>query len=228
MAALLCFNEADGKFLWQALHEIPDDGIFHESRPFGLLSNPCVEGARHYYVTPACAVICADNATGKAIWRYDLMKNEKVIPYHCGNCSPLIVDDLLMIVTGNGTDAGAVPSPQAPSFMALDKNTGKPAWRSNLPGDKIIEGQWSNPAVAVVAGKKQVIFPGGDCWLYSLEPKTGKLLWKFNCNPTRGGPQADPDFNPYFVATPAVHDGRCYISLGVTPGDHVSPRNTAI
>jgi outer membrane protein assembly factor BamB len=223
-AIMMCFNEADGKFLWQAVHEIPDDAVFAQSRSFGLLSVPCVEGSKHYYVTPACEVICADNATGKTIWRYDLMASEKVVPYHCCNCSPLIVDDLLMVVTGNGSDEeGKVVSPKAPSFVAIDKNTGKPAWRSNLPGDKIIEGQWSNPAVAEAHGKKQVIFPGGDCWVYSFDVKTGELVWKCNCNPTRGGPKADKDFNPYFVATPVVQEGRCYIGMGVYPGDHPSP-----
>jgi outer membrane protein assembly factor BamB len=220
-AILMCFNEADGKFLWQSAHETTSDGMV---APYGLCSTPCVEGKRHYFMTPLCQVVCADNDTGKDIWRYDLMQEQKVIPYHLGNCSPLIVDDLVMVVTGNGIDEKEekVPSPNAPSFMALDKNTGKPVWQSKLPGAKIIDGQWSNPVLAVVKGKKQVIFPGGDCWLYSFEPKTGKLIWKFNCNPARGGPKADPEFNPYPIATPVVHDGRCYIGLGVFP-DHPSP-----
>ena len=42
---------------------------------------------------------------------------------------------------------------------------------------------WSNPAYGVVKGKAQVIFPGGDGWLYSFEPKTGKLIWKMDLNP---------------------------------------------
>jgi outer membrane protein assembly factor BamB len=220
-AVVMCFNEADGKFLWQSVHETTSA---MDAAPYGLCSTPCVEGKRHYYVTPLCQIVCAENDTGKDVWRYDLMKEQKVVPYHLANCSPLIVDDLLMVVTGNGFDAmeEKVASPKAPSFMALNKNTGKPVWQSNLPGEKIIDGQWSNPVVAVVDGKKQVIFPGGDCWLYSFEPKTGKLLWKFNCNPARGSPKADPDFNPYAVATPVVHDGRCYVGLGVFP-DHAAP-----
>ena len=28
-----------------------------------------------------------------------------------------------------------------------------------------------------------MIFPGGDGWLYALEPETGKLIWKFDANP---------------------------------------------
>src|SRR5205085_11484427 len=64
---------------------------------------------------------------------------------------------------------------------------------------------------------------GGDCWLCSFETTSGKLIWKFNCNPMRDAPTADKEFNPYIVSTPVVHDGRCYVGLGTYPGDHPSP-----
>src|SRR5207245_1744166 len=104
-------------------------------------------------------------------------------------------------------------------FLALDKNTGKVVWQSNLPGDKIIEGQWSNPALARVNGKDQVIFPGGDAFLYGLDVATGKLIWKFNCQPQRPVPPDDKVAN-YMIATPVVQDGKVYIGLGVYPGGH--------
>jgi outer membrane protein assembly factor BamB len=220
-AVLMCFDEVNGKYLWQSVHDTTADGMV---APFGLCSTPCVEGKRHYYVTPLCQVICGDNENGKVLWRYDLMDKEKVVPYHLGNCSPLVVDDLVMVVTGNGnSEENTIPSPKAPSFMALHKDTGKPVWKSSLPGENIIDGQWSNPAVAVVGGKKQVIFPGGDCWLYSFDAKSGDLLWKCNCNPLRGTDKADMEFNPYFVSTPVVAGDRCFISMGVYPGDHPRP-----
>jgi outer membrane protein assembly factor BamB len=213
-AILMCFDEESGKFLWQTVHEIPPDALFNLGRGYGQCSTPCVEGKRHYYLTPGCAMICAENDTGKVIWRHDLMAKDKVIPNHLGASSPLIVDDLVMVVTGNGVDdAGKVASPTAPSFIALRKDTGATAWQSDLPSKTTIEGQWSNPAMAVVGGMKQVIFPGGDCWLYSFEPASGKLLWKCNCNPKRD----DGKFTPYIVATPVVHDGRCYVGLGCCP-----------
>jgi outer membrane protein assembly factor BamB len=226
-AILMCFNEADGKFLWQSVHEIPADSLFNLGRGVGLCSVPTVEGRKHYYVTNACEVICAENDTGKPIWRYDMMDKLKVVPFHLANCSPLIVDDLVLVVTSNGVGEGAesrVASPKAPSFAAFHKETGKLAWQSNLPGENIIEGQWSNPTLAVVDGKKQVIFPGGDCWLYSLEPKTGELIWKMNCNPLRNDPKADDGFTPYIVATPVVHGDRCYVGLGVCPDSGVTLR----
>ena len=93
--------------------------------------------------------------------------------------------DLLFIVTGNGVDEGHIniPAPDAPSFLAVNKTTGKIAWQSDAPGPSILHGQWSNAAYGVVDGQLRSVFPGGDGWLYAFEPETGKELWKFDCNP---------------------------------------------
>jgi outer membrane protein assembly factor BamB len=215
-AVLMAFNEADGKFLWQVTHDYPPDELFSDAISLGLVSTPVVDGKSVFYVTPACEVICVSTA-GKIQWRYDMMKELKVIPYHCGNCSPLVAGGLVLVVTGNGVnDEGNVASPKAPSFIALDKITGKLVWQSNLPGDNIIEGQWSNPTLAKVNGKDQVIFPGGDSFLYGLELETGKMIWKFNCQPQR--PKDEDRATPnYMIATPVVHDNKAYIGLGLYP-----------
>ena len=212
-AVLVAFNESDGKSLWKIVHEFPNDPLFNMALGEGLCSTPVVEGNRLYYTTPGCEVVCA-GTDGQIVWTYDMMQNLKVVPYHLANCSPLIVGDLVMIVTGNGrNEQGGFPSPKAPSFVAINKKTGQLAWQSNLPGEKIIEGQWSNPALALVNGKPQVIFPGGDAVLYSFEPETGNLIWKCDCNPTRAkqGP------NNYFVATPVVVGDKLYVGLGIAP-----------
>ena len=224
-AVLMCFAEADGKFLWQAVHDFPPDETFKEAVPEGLCSAPAVDGKRIYYVTPGCELICADADTGKGIWRLDMMKEFKVVPFHLGNCSPLVAGDLVFTMTSNGTDGdGTVVSPKAPSFIAVNKNTGKVAWQSNLPGDRIIEGQWSNPAYGMVNGKPQVVFPGGDNWLYSFEPATGKLIWKCNLNPGIPGKAKEGERRvtpPYAIATPVIYDNKVYVGLGLYP-EHAS------
>jgi len=137
-----------------------------------------------------------------------------------------------------------IPSPEAPSFLALDKRTGVRRWSSNLPTRSLVEalkgggrvnllqlvddgkllmhGQWSNPVYAEPKGKPQVIFPGGDGWLYSFKPDTGELLWKFDCNPKGAffvlGPRATRN---HFIATPVVWKDRLYIAVGEDP-DHKS------
>ena len=64
-----------------------------------------------------------------------------------------------------------LPAPDAPSFIAMDKNTGKVLWTDNSPGTNILHGQWSSPAYAVLGGQPQVIFAGGDGWVYSFDPQ---------------------------------------------------------
>jgi outer membrane protein assembly factor BamB len=211
-AVLMAFSEADGKFLWQIVHGIANGQT--ESLRYGLCSTPIIEDKRLYYVTPGAEVVCADTS-GKVKWTYDMMKELKVVPYHLANCSPLIVGDLVMVCTSNGVDEeGKLTSPKAPSFIGVNKKTGALVWQSNLPGTKIIEGQWSNPTLATVNGKQQVIFAGGDCVLYALEPASGALIWKCNCNPI-----AKPanEINPYIIATPVVVGDRLYVGLGIHP-----------
>lgn len=223
-AVVMCFAEADGKFLWQIAHDIPPGEIFKDAVAQGLCSTPAVDGKRLYYVTPGCELMCADTDNGKIVWRLDMMKELKVVPYHLGNCSPLVIGDLVYAVTSNGVDEeGKIAAPMAPSFVAVNKLDGKLKWKSSLPGPRIIEGQWSNPCYAEIDGKGQVIFPGGDAWLYSFEPKTGDLIWKFNCNPDRPEPkEGDRKTANYIVSTPVIHDKKLYVGLGLYP-EHPTP-----
>ncbi|MCS7271720.1 MAG: PQQ-binding-like beta-propeller repeat protein, partial [Gemmataceae bacterium] len=153
-------------------------------------------------------------------WELDMMKELNVFPHNMSACSPLLVGDILFIVTANGVDEGHIniPSPEAPSFIAVDKKTGKVLWKSNAPGKNIMHGQWSNPVYANIEGTRQVIFPGGDGWLYSFVPETGELLWKFDCNPKDavyelGGTGTRNDF----IGTPVVYKNRIYIGVGQDP-----------
>ncbi|MBI3822817.1 MAG: PQQ-binding-like beta-propeller repeat protein [Planctomycetes bacterium] len=208
LGVLMCFRESDGKFLWQAVHEKLPTGTVNDWPYQGLCSMPVVEENRLYYVSNRCEVVCANVEDGKAIWTLDMIKELGVFPHAISACSPLIVDDLVMIVTSNGVNEDHIvpPDPKAPSFLAVHKKTGKPVWQDNSPtaklvgvdhnkpgyldlvkklknrGELLLHAQWSNPAFADVKGKPQVIFPGGDGWLYAFTPQ-GSLIWKFDCNP---------------------------------------------
>ena len=110
-----------------------------------------------------------------------------VFPHNIATCSPLLLGDTLFLTTSNGVDAAhkRVPSEEAPSFLALDKNDGSVLWSSKLPSQSfrnIMHGQWSNPALGTMGGVRQVVFPGGDGVMYSFAPDTGELLWSFQCN----------------------------------------------
>jgi outer membrane protein assembly factor BamB len=225
---VMCFNEADGKFLWQIVHDKLGNND-QDNDHTGVVSTPTVVGDRLYYVSNRCEVVCADVAgdptapgKGKIVWSLDMIKEFKVSPGGLdgcvSSCSPLVLDDMVYVVTSNGVDhlKGKPDAPDAPSFLAVHKDSGKAAWSSNLPGANILDGQWSNPAAAEVNGVKQVIFPGGDGWLYGFEAKKGELLWKFDCNPKKSEfkPKAGAGTRNYLVATPVVVDNKVYVGVG--------------
>lgn len=236
---VMCFRESDGKFLWQHVNDKLASGIVNDWTREGVCATPVAEGDRVYYVSNRCAVVCLDvegfangnqgdpmeqykdQTDADVIWQYDMMKELNVFPHNMSACSPVIVGDVIFVVTANGVDEGHIniPSPEAPSFIALDKNTGKLLWKDGSPGNQIMHGQWSNPTYADIGGKPQIIFPGGDGWLYAFEPKTGKLIWKFDANPKKAakyelGQQGE---RSDFIATPVIYEDKIYIGTGQDP-----------
>jgi len=134
------------------------------------------------------------------------------------NSSPLILGDLVYVVTSNGTDMAKVAQPKAPSLIAVNKKTGDVVWSDKSPADNIMDGQWSSPVAAEVNGEWQVIYGAGDGWLYGFEAKKGELRWKFDCNPKKSvfKPGGRSTRN-YIIATPVVWENKLYIGVGQEP-----------
>ena len=237
---VIAFRESDGELLWQSAHAKLGAGRVNDWPLQGVCSTPCVEGDRVYYVSNRAEVICADiegfrdgendgpykdeaeqsEIDEDIIWKFDMIGELDVFPHNLAAGSPLVVGDILFTVTGQGVDEGHinVPSPQGPSFIALNKVTGKLVWENSDPGEDVLHGSWSNPAFGVIKGRPQVIFPGGDGWLYSFEPLTGTLYWKFNLNPEGskwelGGRGTKNNV----ISTPVIHEDRVYIGVGQDP-----------
>jgi outer membrane protein assembly factor BamB len=218
---LMCFDATTGSLLWQHTHPRAeqDNDSGHLA---GLISAPWVEGDRLWYVSNRAEMICSD-LNGKVQWKYDMVKELDVFVGQHVYTAPLVVGDLVYALTCNGVDANTqkLPKPKAPSLVALNKKTGKLAWSNNLPGANVIRGQWSSPTAATVNGKDQVIYGGGDGWLYGLDAKSGELVWKFDCNPKKATPYkvGGGGERSFIIATPVVHDGKCYVGVGQEPDD---------
>ena len=237
---IMAFRESDGEFLWQSTHTKLPAGRVNDWPQQGICSTPYIEGDRLYYISNRAEVVCVDTEgfmdgendgpfteetdtseiDGDIIWKYDMIEELEVFPHNLATCSPVGAGDLLFVETSNGVDEGHVhiPSPFAPSFIALNKNTGELVWEDASPAENILHGQWSNPAYGVIDGKPQVIFPGGDGWVYSLEPETGELIWKFDCNPKDsvwelGGRGTRNNI----ISTPVIWEDKVYISVGQDP-----------
>jgi outer membrane protein assembly factor BamB len=231
---LMCLRESDGKFLWQAVTDKLESAFDWAEQ--GVCSSPAVEGKRLYYVTNRGELVCLDTEgfmdgkndgpfkeetlTGPTdadiIWKLDMMKELGIVQHNMANSSPAISGDLVFVETSNAQDENheKVPAPKAPSFIAVDKNTGKVVWQDNSPGEKILHGQWSSPAVGEAGGVLQAFFPGGDGLLYGFDARSGSKLWSFDLNPKNA---VWPKTRNYVIATPVFYDSKIYLAVGQDP-----------
>jgi len=235
-----CIEEKTGKFVWQLTHDKLPTGRVNDWPEQGICSAPYADGDRIYYVSNRCELVCADlegfldgendgpykdekyseKQDGDIVWILDMFDELEVFPHNLATSSPVGAGDLIFVTTSNGVDEGHlnIPNPDAPSFLAVNKNTGKVVWERFDPEDNILHGQWSSPAYGVIGGVPQVIFAGGDGWCYSFKPETGDLLWKFDLNPKEskwvlGGRGTRNNI----IGTPVIVDDKVYLGVGQDP-----------
>ncbi len=167
----------------------------------------------------------SDKQDADVIWVYDMMEQLGVSQHNMCSCSVTSYGDLLFVNTSNGLDEThrSLPSPDAPSFICMDKNNGQVLWTDKSPGTNILHGQWSSPTVAVFDGVPQVLFAGGDGILYSFAANAGtegkpERLWQFDCNPkTTVWELGGSGTRNNLIATPVAYDGLVYIAVGQDP-----------
>ena len=251
LGCLLCLDEETGEFLWQHSSEKLPTGRVHDWPDMGICSAPLVVGDRVWFVSSRGEVICLDaegfrdgendgpytsekpdkpdvvwdeQHEADVVWKFDMMSKLGVSQHNMCSCSVTFADDTLFVLTANGVDEAhaSIPQPTAPSFFAMNMHTGEVLWTDNSPGENILHGQWSSPGYGVFGGQAQVLFPGGDGWLYSFDPKAdngkSKLLWKFDCNPKDAHYSlTGRSTRNHLIGTPVVFDGLVYIAVGEDP-----------
>ena len=218
---LMCFRESDGQFLWQHTSPKLPSGEANDWPNVGICSSPLVEGDRLYYVTNRCELVCLDthgdgHGNARVIWTFDMIKEVGSEPHFMSNSSPVSYGDLVFAGTANGQDEAQarVPSPRAPSLIAVNKNTGKLVWQVNNVGERILDGQWSSPALAKVGDVVQVVMGEGDGWVRGYEALTGKKLWEFDLNPRDS---VWPKTRNEVISTPVIWENKVFIANGQDP-----------
>ena len=244
LGCLICFDAETGQFLWQHSNEKLPTGRVHDWPDQGVCAAPMIDGDRLWYVSNRGEVVCLDTEgfrdgendgpfadetpvgefEADVVWKVNMMKDLGVSQHNMCNCSVTAVGDYMFVITGNGVDEGHInlPADTAPSFICISRSTGEVIWTDNTPGSNVLHGQWSSPAYGVFNGVEQVLFGGGDGWLYAFDPKgdggKSKLLWKFDCNPKESryelGGRATRN---HLIGTPVVYDGLVYIAVGEDP-----------
>jgi outer membrane protein assembly factor BamB len=150
-----------------------------------------------------------------------------VFPHEACNSEVVPVGELLIVGTSNGQNEGhtRVPSPRAPSLIAVNKNSGEVVWRAIGAGEHVLHGQWSSPVPARINGRTQILFGGGDGWLRSYDAATGRELWRFDGNPKEAlwRPRPGVRSRCSIIASPLVADGRVFVAMGEDPSHGDGP-----
>ena len=233
---LMAFRESTGEFLWQQTHAKLESGRANDWPFQGIASSPLVENGRLYYVTNRGVVMCLDVQgfrdnendgpvtsetlagphDADVIWAFDMMEEVGAYPHNLANSSPVVSGDLIYVSTSNGQDESHVnvPSPRAPSIIAVNKNTGKLVWEDNSVEERILHGQWSTPSVGRIGGVLQVVSAQGDGWVRGYEAESGKKLWEFDTNPKDS---VWPRTRNELISTPVIVGDVVYIANGQDP-----------
>jgi outer membrane protein assembly factor BamB len=188
-------NEADGKPLWKA--KVGGLGNNNEGQGGkGSRSTPTVDGDMVYVEGPIGEVVCLSASDGKEQWRASLTRDfGGQVPQWGYSDSLLVEGDHVICVPGGKT-----------AVVALDKRTGKEAWRSKgLSG----EAHYVSPVAADIAGVRQVI-ASTDRTVAGLSPKDGSVLWQA----ARKGKTA-------VIPTPIVSDDLVYVTTGYGEGENL-------
>ena len=165
---LVCLDLETGKTLW-------DKEIFQETKETAqrihkknshASPTPVSDGKVIYvhFGTHGTACLTLD---GDVVWKTNELEYEM---QHGNGGSPIIVDDKLVVIC-DGKGANFI--------VALDRNTGKIAWKV----DRNVEGRkkfsFGTPLLITVDGEQQIVAPGTDV-ISGHSPKDGKEIWHLN------------------------------------------------
>jgi len=195
----VCVDAETGELVWESIHNVylsdfPSERIGWAS----LVGDP--ETDYVYMLGAGCVLQCLEGKTGKIVWEKSMLEQYGMLSTYGGRTNfPTIFEDL-MIISGVTTGWGDTAVP-AHRIIAVDKITGAPVWTMTTrprPEDTT----YSTPIYTVLNGQAAMVVGAADGAIYALQPRTGKVIWKYQASP-RG-----------LNSTPIVEDGIVYCAHG--------------
>lgn len=187
---LMALDAANGKNVWST--KIGEAGAYGGFA--GPRGTPSVDGGLVYALNQHGALVCADVATGKEVWRKSLTSDfGGKTPQWGYSESPLVDGDNVFVTPGG----------QQGAIVALNKKTGALVWQTK---DFTDDAHYSSMILAEVFGQRQVIqlTPAS---VVGVAVSDGKVLWRGD----RPGKVA-------VVPTPIYADNQVFVTSGYGVG----------
>jgi outer membrane protein assembly factor BamB len=192
---VLCIDAATGKTVWTYSYPVR----YTISYPDGPRASVVINEGKAYSLGTMGNLFCFDALTGKVIWSHDLNQEYQIkMPIWGIAATPLIYGNNLILQIG-GSNGAAV--------LALDRKTGKEAWRS-LDDDI----SYSAPILIRQANKPVVVVWTAEN-LNGLDPVTGKVYWQIPFEVKMGmGVSTPVSYNSYLFVS-CFYSGSLLVKL---------------
>ena len=162
-----CWDEKTGQSLWTYLHdESYPEWAFTGGEPMPN-STPVIEAGKMSVIGSTGHLLCLDAAKGVVLWEKKLSADYG-LKQLWGNTPSLLIDGNLLILVVEGTPKAWV--------LALDKSSGKEAWRA-IDDKQSYKRTYSSPIVINAGGQRQLITWTPNA-VASLNPATGQTWWQ--------------------------------------------------
>jgi outer membrane protein assembly factor BamB len=156
---VIALDADTGKKVW----ETANGALFTNDRGDGPRGTPVVDGNRLFALGGNGDLACLDLATGKPVWKKNILTEFKgENPYWGISESPLVLEDRVLVQPGG----------QNATIVALNKATGAVIWKT-AESDPAA---YSSAMVATIGGVRQAIFFTERNGM-GVDVATGKVLW---------------------------------------------------
>ncbi len=163
-----CFDRLTGRALWTHAYACVYRDIDYALGPRAAVT---VADGRAFSLGAMGQAHGIDVTDGRVLWARDLAADfHAIINVWAVASAPLVAGDLVIFQIGGQPDA---------CLVALEVQTGRERWRA-LDG----RASYSAPRLVRLGEREQVLVWTGD-WLASLEPTTGKVIWKVAYKPKK-------------------------------------------
>ena len=165
---IVAYDLQTGRVLWahadRARYETVIAGV-------GPRATPTVAGGSVYTLGATGILNALDLETGRRLWSKDLLADNGARSPEWGkSCSPLVVDDLVVLSAGGSGGR---------SLVAYRRETGERAWGAGDDGSS-----YSSPLLVELAGRRQIVILNAGS-VAGHDPATGALLWQHPWPPTQ-------------------------------------------
>ena len=174
--ALVCFDAASGKVLWERTHSDFISDIVYNRYGVGAACVDPASGNVYFQTSPG--LLIGYDSDGNKLWERSLMEEFARLTFPNGRTGgPCVDGDLVIIhaITANWGKQG----PARDRFYAFNKNTGDLVW-SSTPGITPKDSSFSPLTFENMPNGRRVFYSGTGCGhIVCIDARTGQPLWRF-------------------------------------------------